>query len=140
MTKVILAILFLGTSTLSSVSLAAQDLEKDTVQFQSTVFTDVAGQVDVEANTVFIWFNAQRIDWIQGSENFTYSLTIQPSQSFAFPGGVGQSTVCRVSMPSGVNGIFVLKHQSSGYVIELSLDGGTTPISNKYAVSSLTTL
>jgi hypothetical protein len=114
----------------------AQNATRETIQWNASGFKDLDANADFANNCQFITYGAQKIKWIQDTGKSVVELNVTGSiGTWTDVNKIGSITY---KITDGTaKGDLIIKKNAGGWLIDLTLLGGTSDIRLRYTVSSI---
>ncbi|MEQ1585775.1 MAG: hypothetical protein ABL895_07855 [Cyclobacteriaceae bacterium] len=114
----------------------AQNATKETIQWNATGFKDLDANADFANSCQFITYGTQKIKWVQDTGKSVVELTV--TNTIGTWADVNKSGSITYKITDGTaKGDLILKKSVDGWLIDLTLLGGTSDIRLRYTVSSI---
>jgi len=130
--QIVFSIFFL----LSYSFIQAQNVSKETIQWNATGFKDLDTNETVTNSCQFVTYGAKKIKWIQDNGKFVVDWNITKSSGTWT--NVSQPGLISFSFTDDkVKGELTIKKEGSGWLMNLTISGGPSDFNLRYAVSSI---
>lgn len=117
----------------------AQDVSKNTIKWNATGFTDLNTKTEVANSCTFITYGTKKIQWIQDNGKFVVDWNITKA-SGAWKDVNQDGSITFSFADDKVKGELIIKKESNGWSINLTMSGGPSDFNLMYVISSIENL
>ncbi|MBL7872613.1 MAG: hypothetical protein JNM78_13435 [Cyclobacteriaceae bacterium] len=132
-------IFLLATLMLTTLILNAQNISKETIQWNATGFKDLDANEDVSNSCKFITVGAEKIKWVQDNGKVVVEWNVTSTKG-SWTNVTTDGTFTYSFSDREAKGELTTAKTESGWVMDLLIVGGTSDVRLRYTISSITKL
>jgi hypothetical protein len=119
--------------------LPAQNITKETIQWNASSFTDLDANEEVSNSCQFITYGTNKVKWIQDNGNSVLEWKVTSTKG-SWPNVDSNGSFKYKISGNQLTGDLTLSKEGAGWIIELIVTGGTSDIRLRYSISSISKL